>query len=169
MHLPLNLVPITTFRTAEFLDCIDIYNNEPIVVVKNNLPYLVGFPMTLVEAFKTKSKYTEEVPVEKSTIQRAKAFKGNYDEFGKVFILTQGKKKLYAFVRYQHHTTYPTVMGLFENGSLYNDLLWDQAKPFVPPYEAKLTSMARFLKYKQYDKIDRAFILKHEKEVFDVI
>lgn len=42
MQMPLlNLIPIKRFRTAEFLDCIDLYGNEPIVVTKGGIPYLV--------------------------------------------------------------------------------------------------------------------------------
>lgn len=52
--IPLNLIWVTTLRTVEFLDCIDIYNNEFFIVVKREDPWLIGFPIAILEGVKKK-------------------------------------------------------------------------------------------------------------------
>lgn len=50
------------------------------------------------------------------------------------------------------------IANLFKEGPLYNDLLWDEEKPMIPPKAAKIAIMRRFLRYKLYDKADKEFV-----------
>lgn len=69
----LNLIPVTKFRTAEFLDCIDVYGNEPIFVVKNDEPFLIGFPAELAAAVAAELGW-DVAAVGRTAVQRAEVF-----------------------------------------------------------------------------------------------
>lgn len=163
----LNLIPVTKFRTREFLDCVDIYGNEPIVVVKNDQPFLIGFPCELREEFAANTGWDAVENVTKTQIQRAEVFGKDAPDPGKAYVLADRGAGKYVFVRYVHFVTYPAVQKLFERGKLFEDYMWDYPKPFVPPAEAKRTMTARLLKYRKYRHVDAEYFHRNKAEVLE--
>lgn len=165
----LNLIPVTKFRTAEFLDCIDIYGNEPIVVVKNDQPFLIGFPFELLAEFAANTGWEAVENVTRTRIQRAEVFGKDAPDPGKAYVLLDRGAGKYVFVRYVHFVTYPAVQKLFERGKLYEDYMWDYPKPFVRPADAKRTMTARMLKYRKYGRVDRAYFAANREGVLETM
>lgn len=163
---PLNIIPIEVFKTKDFLDCIDIYNNEPFVVIKDNVPHIIVFPGMLIEEFKKLVNWTEEQEILQEEIERTDIF-NNTPEYWKVFILKVREHTAFAIVRYQHHITYPAVQGLFKNWKLFEDYLWDYPKPYMDPKEMKRVMTTRFLIYGKYEYIDREYLKKNKAEILE--
>ena len=81
-----NIIGITKFRTPEFLDCIDIYDNEFFIVIRRDEPFLLGFPIALLDVIKKELGYDAVVEINKREIERG-VFGKEDPGLGKIFIL----------------------------------------------------------------------------------
>lgn len=72
--VPFNVIPAATFRTAEFLANVRIYDNEPFVVIRNDRPFLIGMPTAVLEEFRGIVGWDETVDVTRRNVQRGEAF-----------------------------------------------------------------------------------------------
>jgi len=161
-----NIIGITKFRTPDFLDCIDIYNNEFFIVIRRDEPFLLGFPIALLETLKKELGYTKTLEINKREIERG-IFGKNEIGLGDIFILVEKGIQKYAFVRYTPNKTYPTIARHFRNGKLFPDNMWDYSKPSIPPYEAKRIMTARFLARGELGKIDAVFLKKNRAAILE--
>jgi hypothetical protein len=73
--IALNLISITKLRNPEFLNCIDIYNNEYFIVIRRDQPFLIGFPVALVDKIEADLGYNERENITKREIQRGDFWK----------------------------------------------------------------------------------------------
>lgn len=160
-----NLVGVTKLRDPEFLDCIDIYNNEYFIVVRRDVPYILGFPIVMLEKIRNALGDWEITEINKRQIQRGKIFGKIAPDIGKIYILQEKKLPLFAFVRFTPFKTYPAIAGAFENQKLYYDHLWDYYKPYLPPFEIKRIMTARFLEHGEIERIDLWFYKENREEI----
>lgn len=159
MMIPLNIIWITTLRTIEFLDCIDIYNNEFFVVVKREDPWIIGFPIVMLNETKEKLWYTEIVEITKRQINRVEIFGKEDPGLGKIYLLMDKKNPIFAFVRFTPFKTYPTIANFFRNGKLFNDYLVEYYKPFLPPREVKRIIEERRALNKEFNDNNEGIII----------
>lgn len=161
-----NIIGITKFRTPEFLDCIDIYDNEFFIVIRRGEPFLIWFPIAILDEIRKELGYDEIMEINKREIQRG-VFGKEDPWLGKIFILKEKWARKYAFVRYTPNKTYPTIANCFKNGKLFPDNMWDYYKPIIPPHEAKRVMTARFLARWEAGRVDRAFFTKNRAAILE--
>lgn len=111
--VPFNLIGITKFRTPEFLANIRIYDNEFFIVIKNDEPFLIGFPPIVLDRVVLETGFTETVKVTKRQVQRGETFGKEKPEIGKIYLLTEKGVPDFAFVTFMPFKTYPAVAGIF--------------------------------------------------------
>lgn len=161
-----NIIGITRFRTAEFLDCIDIYDNDFFIVVRRDEPFLIGFPIILLDKIKKELWYDEIVEINKRGVERW-VFGKDGPGLGKIFILKDKWVQKYAFVRFTPNKTYPVIANHFKNGKLFIDHMWDYYKPILPPRVAKRVMTARFLARWETSRVDKTFFTKNRPAVLE--
>lgn len=165
--IPINLIWITTFRTAEFLDCIDIYNNDFFVVLRRDVPCMIGFPIQILDTAIEQLWYEKIQYINKRQIQRGEIFWQDDAKLWTIYILMHNEDAIYAFVRFTPFKTYPTIAWIFKDGTLYNDYMIEYHKPFIPAREAKITMTNRFILNGMYQYVDRKFFQKNRNEILD--